>query len=185
MQHSAKAIAQVPPFMARMQPVTLPSGAIIIRDEYNGSQDTFEKMVEVLEHAQAERLVLIISDVTDRKGNPKKRQSDIGRVAADFAQMAIFCGDHGHHAQKAAIRAGMDPEHCHHVMGLRATSELMKKHLRSGDLVFLKGRATDHLSRLVFAQYGEFACWSESCRYTITCDTCVELKAKFDLQKMV
>ncbi len=184
LEDSAKAIAQVSPFMARMQPVRLPNGAIVIRDEYNGSQDTFEKMIDVLKQAQAERLVLIISDVTDRKGTSRKRQVEIGRVAAELAHMAIFCGDHGHHAKKAAIKAGMDPEHCHHVMGLRATSELMKKHLRAGDLVFLKGRTTDHLSRLVFAQYGEFACWNENCRFTITCDVCAELRAQFDLTGM-
>jgi len=182
---SAKAIAKMPPFIARMQPVGLPCGATLIRDEYNGSEETFEKMIAVLEQAQAKRVVLVMSDFSDSKAKASKRQKRIGKMAAQLTSLAIFCSDSGHHAKKAAIAAGMDPENCHHVMGLRATSALMKETLREGDLVFLKGWCTEHLSRLVFAQYGEFACWSENCRYTCVCDVCGELSAKFDLRQMV
>jgi hypothetical protein len=57
----------------------------------------------------------------------------------------------------------------------------LKTELRSGDLVLIKGRATEHLSRIVFAQFGQIGCWTTSCRKRISCDICAQLRLEFDL----
>ena len=53
--------------------------------------------------------------------------------------------------------------------------------LREGDLVLLKGRTTDHLSRVFFAQFGPIGCWKTVCHKTINCDFCDELRPAFPM----
>lgn len=180
---AAEALAGVAPFAARMQPVTLPSGAVVIRDEGNGSRDTIDAMVEVMRNARAGRRVLVFSDMTDVKGNSKKRLREMGRIAAEVADVVVFVGEHAHHGVRGAVAAGMDPACCHDMVGLEGAAELLGRELRAGDLVFLKGRSVHHLSRIVFAQFGSIGCWTKSCKRRTICDVCTELRPSFDLQR--
>jgi UDP-N-acetylmuramoyl-tripeptide--D-alanyl-D-alanine ligase len=153
------------PFAGRMQPVLLPNGAIVVRDEETGSPDTFEAMLKVMRESEATRRVLVIGD--------------------ELSQMAIFVDDHGHHAGRAAVQAGMNPENCHVVPTLQSAADLLKRELRRGDLVFLKGKTMEHLSRILFAQFGNIGCWTNTCRIRRLCDLCDKLKPEFDLVKVM
>ncbi len=178
---AVQVINNVAPFTARMQPVTLPQGAILIRDEQNGSPDTLNAMVKVLRESSARRRVLVIGDTSDSRGNSRKRQRELGKLAAELSELAVFVSDHGHHAVRAAIAAGMDSRNCHAIGDLRGAAELLKRELRHGDLVFLKSRVTDHLSRVLFAQFGQIGCWKPSCTIHSVCDLCTQLKPSFDI----
>jgi UDP-N-acetylmuramyl pentapeptide synthase len=164
-----------------MQPVMLPSGAVVIRDEENGSPDTVDVMLRVLRESQARRRILVFSDFSDVRTSTRQRLRDVGKLAAAFTDLALFVGEHGHHGVRGATSAGMAPENCRHITDLDSAAEFLKGELRNGDTVFLKGRTTDHLSRLLFAQFGEIGCWKRFCRLIPVCDSCPELKPKFDL----
>lgn len=179
------AVGNVEPFPARMQPIKLPNGATMIRDELNGSYDTWQAAVKVLGDAQAARRVMVISDVTGwhkKSLKPRDRSKELGRIASRVADVAIFVSDHAHHAARAAVAAGMHPDRVHGFANLLMAAEHLKSELRHGDLVLLRGRATDHLSRICFAQFGEIGCWKTHCSKTIVCDHCDELRPGFDLQ---
>src|SRR6185503_1680030 len=51
LQRAAAEIGRVQPFMGRMQPVALPGGAVMLRDEGNGSLDTVGPALRVLQEA--------------------------------------------------------------------------------------------------------------------------------------
>ena len=180
---SARALERVPPFTARMQPVVLPSGAVVVRDEETGSPDTFNAMLKVLRESRARRRILVISDLSDCRAKQRKRQKELGSIAAEMADVAVFVSDHGRHAVRRALEAGMDPSNCHHIPDLVKAADFLKSELGDGDLVFVKGRMTDHLSRVVFAQYGSIGCWTTSCRIHRVCDVCDLLKPDFDLDQ--
>ena len=110
-----------------------------------------------------------------------RRQRDMGSLAAELAQAAIFVGEHAHHAVRAAVAAGMDPASCHAVATVADAADRLGQELRPGDLVFVKGRATDHLSRALFAQLGPIGCWRSRCRVRSVCDLCWALRPGFDL----
>ncbi len=112
LREAVRRVGEVAPVMARMQPVAVPGGAIVIRDEENGSPDTLNAMLEVLYTARAQRRGLVFSDLSDSRAKPKKRLREIGKIAAQHCDFAIFVGDHAHHAVKAAIAGGMDPARC-------------------------------------------------------------------------
>ena len=112
----------------------------------------------------------------------RDRSTDLGRNASRVAEVAIFVGEHAHHAVKAAVAAGMHPDSVHGFRNLLTAAEYLKSELRDGDLVLLRGRTTDHLSRICFAQCGAIECWKTHCGKTIVCNHCDELLPGFDLQ---
>lgn len=184
---AADAVADVEPFPARMQPVQLPNGATMIRDELNGSYDSWQAAVKVLEDARPARRVLVISDVTEwhkKSLKPRDRSKDLGRMASRACDVAIFVGEHAHHAVKGALAAGMLPHNAHGFTNLPQAAEHLKSELCYGDVVLLRGRVRDHLSRICFSQFGEIGCWKTHCGKKIVCDHCDELRPGFDLQIM-
>lgn len=178
LDEAVEAIARVEPVQGRMQPVLTPSGAVILRDDENGSIATLDGAFETFERARASRKFVIISDVSDDPAKQRQRASRLGRRIASIATAAVFVGDHAEFAVRGAVSAGMARENAHAYLSLRDASDFLRRELRAGDLVLLKGRASDHISRLAFAQCGEIECWVEGCNKNIECDDCGELGAR-------
>jgi UDP-N-acetylmuramoyl-tripeptide--D-alanyl-D-alanine ligase len=162
-----------------MQPVQAPTGAIFLRDEYNGSPDTLRAALAVLQHAHTDRRVLVMSNVGDLAKSSRIRFIEMGELASQAADLAVFVSPLAHYAVKAAVAAGMKSECVRGFTDLQTATKYLKTELRSGDLVLLRGRATDHLSRIFFAQFGAIGCWKNHCRRTIICDFCPELQPTF------
>ncbi len=177
LRETAVAVAATEPVLSRMQPMLLPSGAVLLRDDYDGSIDTFEAGLRVLADARAERRVVVISDASDY-GNTmrRKRLAHLGREVARVAEVAVFVGEAAEHGGRGALAAGMAAENVHVIADLREAAGLLQGMLRRGDLVLLKGRISDHISRLHFAQLGPIGCWKARCEKVIACDVCPELR---------
>lgn len=181
---AATELGRVKPFTARMQPVLPPSGATILRDESSGSPDPLYAALQVLKESDAVRRLLVISDISDSHKRIHIRLREVGKIASQVADLVIFIGEHGHYAVKAATASGMKPECVLGFTDLYMASQYLKSELRSGDLVLLKGRTTDHLSRVFFAQLGTIGCWKTKCYKRIVCDLCEELRPEFDLHSI-
>jgi UDP-N-acetylmuramoyl-tripeptide--D-alanyl-D-alanine ligase len=174
LEDAAAAIARVEPSPGAMQPAALPCGAVVIRDEKSGSIDQVGPSFDVLAQASAARKIVVMSDVSDDSQKPRTRLAAIGRAAARVADCAVFVGDRAGYGVRGAVAAGMDAGAAHAFASLEAAAEFLRTELRAGDLVLLKGRATDHISRLYFAQLGPVGCWKTDCKKTRLCDRCDE-----------
>lgn len=179
----AAVITSTAPFMGRMQPIKHPTGAIIIRDENNGFMDTFEPALEMLKAAKAKRKIFITSGLSYHPKNLLGRFELLGTLAAEAADGVVFIDKrYGKYGIKAAVAAGMDPGAVRSFSSIKAVSDFMSETLQAGDLVLLKGRGTDHLTRMVYAQFGSIKCWKKRCRKRFLCDVCEELGASRPLQ---
>jgi UDP-N-acetylmuramyl pentapeptide synthase len=156
-----------------MQPLTAPSGAVILRDDVNGSVSTLDACFDAFRRARAERKVVVLTDVSDDPAKQRQRASRLGRRVAEVAQVGVFVGGHAEFAAKGAVSGGMAPENAHAFVSVRDAAEFLRSVLRSGDLVLVKGR---YLGRVAFAQFGEIACWVEGCAKNVECDNCSELQ---------
>ncbi len=172
---AAAALSEVPPFAARMNPVTLPSGAMVLRDEYGVSPDTIEPAFRVLDEASATRKLLVMTDYSDSGMDTRRRLKYLGRRAGEVADCVVFIGESADYAARRAVEAGMASANAHSFASLKDAAEFLRVELRSGDLVLLEGRATDHVARLFFAQLGTVGCWKERCAKKMLCDACWEL----------
>jgi UDP-N-acetylmuramoyl-tripeptide--D-alanyl-D-alanine ligase len=172
---AAGALAAVRPFRGRLEPVRLPAGATLLRDDYNASVEAFDSAAAVLRGAAGVRRVLVVSDISDAGGNRKHRLRHLARVAAESADVLLVIGESAAFGRREAIRAGLPPAGVHAAATVAEAARLLPTLLAPGDLVLLKGRTTDHVSRLFFAQVGRVDCWKAACPKRIPCDECWEL----------
>jgi len=177
LQEAVRAASAVQPTQGRMQPATLPCGATVIRDDQNGSVDTLQAAFLALAEAQARRKILVITDVTDTSRSPRERFHKIGKQAVGIFQSAVFIGHTAHHGVREMIAAGMSPDQAHAFDSLQQAEEFLRHELAPDDLVLLRGRATDHVTRLYFALLGTVHCRKAHCDKTTVCDLCPELGA--------
>lgn len=169
-------LEQVEPHRARMEPVPLPSGAILLRDDFNGSLDTLTPALHVLAQAHAQRRVLVLSDASDSGKRTSVRIRELGQQAARCCDLAIFLGEHSRRARNAAVHSGMPPQNVHSFATLPEAAAFLASELRPGDLALLRGRTVDHLGRIYFAQLGSVGCALTHCPRLLLCDHCYELR---------
>ena len=117
-------------YPGRMQPLPLPSGAVMLRDDFNASVDSLAAGLKVLREAQARRRILVTGDVEDSGKDVDARFADLGRAAAESADLAIFFGEHSELAAQAALAAGMNAECARSVMSHRRSKTVSE--LRPG-----------------------------------------------------
>jgi len=174
-EDAIRPLAHVRPFAARLSPQVLANGAVILRDENNGSIDTLESALKVLSEAQADRKILVISDISDANQRWQLRSRRIGAEAARCANVGVFVGERAKKTAANAVRAGMDPKNAFCFPALQQAVEFLKLELRLGDLVLVKGRDVDKLSRLSLAFTQDVTCWRATCIAHPQCDFCSEL----------
>lgn len=123
-----------------------------------------------------DRRIAVWGDYADTSEKPRKRMRVLGEAVAQSADLAMFVGERAELARRAAeaARSGLETRA---FPSLEEAAEFLRQELREGDLVLLKGRTTQHLSRLFFSQFGEVACWTSDCNKTCLCDSCDELGA--------
>lgn len=176
LEKGAAGLAEVQPHLARMQPVTLPCGATILRDEETASIDTVDAAMKVLGDAVAQRRILVMSDISDTDERTRVRVRRMGSLAPPICDMAVFVGEHAHYAIKGAIAGGMDAKRVIGFDTAKEGAEYLKSELREGDFMLIKGRTCDHLERIVHFQTSPVACWIKKCRQRVLCDLCPELR---------
>jgi UDP-N-acetylmuramoyl-tripeptide--D-alanyl-D-alanine ligase len=173
-------IEETEPYWARMQPIRLPNGAVIIRDDWSGSIDGFAAAFDMLAEAQADRkIVVIASNMTDTTLRHKARANFLAKHAARAAQVAVFVGEDAQRVKSQALACGL-PEGCVHAFETwQSAAELLKREMRAGDLVLVKGRSCDHLGRVYLDLVGRVACRDPYCNKTTLCDHCRALGIKW------
>jgi UDP-N-acetylmuramoyl-tripeptide--D-alanyl-D-alanine ligase len=184
LDRAAAAVRGTAPFAARLQPIELPSKAIILRDDYSASIESIEPSLTVLGEAQAMRKILVITDMSDFGRNRKQRLKYLAVRAAEVANVVVFIGEIAEYGARRAVEAGIGSENAHAFSTLREAAEFVRGLLRPGDLMLLKGRTTDHATRIFFAQLGDVACWKDYCSKRMLCDTCWELGASSAVLKL-
>lgn len=104
-----------------------------------------------------------------------------GTLVVPDVDAAVFVGRASRHAAHAAIAAGLSESSVFSVQSIRQAADLLARLIEPGDLVFVKGLTTQHLSRLVFSQLGTIGCWVDRCTIRKDCDICPRLEPSFDL----
>jgi UDP-N-acetylmuramoyl-tripeptide--D-alanyl-D-alanine ligase len=172
LSQAAEAVSSVAPYIGRMYPAMLPNGAVVLDDSYNGSIDSFERAIEVLRQARAQRRILVISDCSDFRKKPRERLQYYARVASHATEMVVFVGDRSTYGIEYAQRSGMPAANARAFFTWQAAADFLRKELRPGDLVLVRGRGTDHLERVRHALAGTVACQKSYCSLMQPCQGC-------------
>lgn len=171
-EDAAAAISEVAPTLARLSPVRLPSGAVLLRDAFNGSVDTLQAALAALREAQGVRRCLVISDYTDLGESFRGRFRLLPSLVEGAVDAVVLVGEHAAYGQRRLLEAGFEEAAITVADGLEHAAAMIRDDFGPGDLVLMRGRSTDHLSRLAVAQFGEIACWKSHCTILTLCDEC-------------
>lgn len=165
------------PFWARMQPVTLDNGVTFLRDEFNGSYDTFQEAFKVLEDATASRKIAVVSEYSDSHKSLKSRVrvKRLARELAAHVDIVIFVGERADYGRDAAVAAAIDSESVFSAFDTKEAAGVLKDILQSGDLVLIKGKASHHLSRVYLDFFDTVTCKLATCPRQHLCDRCGQL----------
>ena len=173
---AAACFKEIQPVPGRMQPVQLPNGVTVLRNEYSGRLPAFEAALDVMRDAESRRRIVIVGDVLDSGLSERGRFRHLGREVARAADLGIFIGRSSNSSISAAVEAGMHRGSALAFKTLPDAANFLKSELRAGDLVLLHGWVERHLERAILAQLGSLSCWLERCPKFMQCERCPELK---------
>ena len=176
LEQAATVIKTVQPVPGRMDPVLLPSGAWVIRDDFNSTLPTLLAGLEFLAQAQALRRIVVMGDVLDSGLTVRPRARDLGQRVAKVADLVVFLNEEGRLSARTAVDAGMTEASVRSYRDLKEAAAFLKSELRPDDLVLTHGWQGRHIERLILSQLGEIGCWMARCPKVLPCEMCTELK---------
>jgi len=171
-------VEALPPSPGRLERVPLPNGACALRDDCKSSLETIEAALDAFALVPAERRLLVMGDVSEPPGSQGPIYRALGRRIAETASWGAIVGQQHQRYAAGAVRAGMPRDR---LVGtgpnpLRAV-EAVRRELRPGDVLLIKGRDTQHLERIVLALQGRrVRCDIGTCRLKRRCAGCPMLE---------
>ncbi len=179
-QSCTEALAELEPFPARLTSLRLPNGADLLRDEYNGSFATLQKALEILQQANCTRRILAIGHIKDTPQFGDQGPEEVGRAAANVADVLLLWGGFKERYRDAALAEGMSSGNIHTFSTQRDLGDHIRQETGGGDLILLKGYWNDHMTRIAFAQFGTVGCDLEFCLVHSSCDACDQMRFQPD-----
>jgi UDP-N-acetylmuramoyl-tripeptide--D-alanyl-D-alanine ligase len=168
-------LTELRPTRCRLQPMRLPGGAVIIRDEYKATPDTVFEAVEVLRETPAVRRLVVIGDLDNLPSVPVESHYErVGARIAGVADLVLVVGS-GLAKYLPGLRAGgLTDSQILEADDVHQAIDLLRQEIREGDVILLKGQENDRLSRIALALAGvDVKCRRSTCTaYLQFCDEC-------------
>jgi UDP-N-acetylmuramoyl-tripeptide--D-alanyl-D-alanine ligase len=183
----AERLASLPPTPGRLEPVALPNGAWLLRDDFKASLETVDCAIDTLEEISARRKLIVMGEISEPPGSQGPIYRRIGERMAKVASRIVLVGNNfqryaagarrGGLASEAVIDAGRSP---------RAAAEAIRNMLEPGDVVLIKGRDTQRLDRVTLRLVGrEVGCDIPHCDAKLRCDACPMLERGWQGRRVV
>jgi UDP-N-acetylmuramyl pentapeptide synthase len=165
------------PTPGRLEPVLLPNGAMLLRDEFKAPVETIDAALDVMREIPAARRVIVMGDVAEPVGSQRELYRRLGARTARVSSRAISLatGDLGAAFRVGATQGGLPAEAVAMVgRSVRRAAEALAADLAPGDVVLIKGRDTQRLERVALALAGrDVRCELVYCNARLTrCDAC-------------
>lgn len=175
------------PTPGRLEPIQLANGAVILRDDFKSPLETIHAALDLFSQIPAKRRMVVLGDVSEPPGSQGPICRQIGERIANIASHAIFVGGSFQCYAAGARRGGLSSSSMMNAgrSALKA-AELLRKELRPGDVVLIKGRDTQCLSRITLALTGrKVRCDIDFCdTRAVYCETCPILERGYEGQRM-
>jgi UDP-N-acetylmuramyl pentapeptide synthase len=176
-------LQQLSPTPGRLEPIRLPNGVLILRDDFKSSLETIHAALDLFSQIPAKRRIVVLGEVSEPPGSQGPIYREIGERIANIASRAIFIGGNFQRYAAGVRRGGlstssiMDAER-----SVLKAVELLRNDLCPGDVVLIKGRDTQRLDRISLALIGKKArCDIDFCdTRAVRCETCPMLERGYE-----
>jgi UDP-N-acetylmuramoyl-tripeptide--D-alanyl-D-alanine ligase len=158
-------ISHLAPTSHRLDPIALPSGAMLVSDEFKSTLESIDSAFDFIEQQDYSKKVLILGSITDLVSKVKIEYKRIGKRIAEIFDLAIIVGMH-HRDYKAGFKLGDRPAECllHAGTEISNAFSLLPRDLGTGHCILIKGRASQKLERISLMLQGKaVACSATNC----------------------
>jgi UDP-N-acetylmuramoyl-tripeptide--D-alanyl-D-alanine ligase len=180
-------LASLLPTPGRMQPVRLPSGAVLLRDDYKSGLETIHAALAVLAEIPALRRIAALGDVTEPEGPQRQVYRNLGGRVAHAATRILYVGNKFGPLASGAREAGIARAFVTDHANVHALAAALGSELREGDVVLLKGRTDQKFERVALILSGRTVrCTIRSCHVrSFPCESCALLEAGWGKRRQV
>jgi len=178
LDHVISALEKMPPTRGRMDSMPLPNGAWLLRDESKSALETIDAALEVFAQIPAQRRLLVLGEVTEPIGSQGVIYRRLGECVAKAIRRAVFIGvdKTWRSFASGAKSAGLAKGDLTHAESVSHALEQFGD-LGPGDVVLVKGRDTQRLSRISLALAGRAVrCDIPRCHAPVDCEDCPMLE---------
>ncbi|MCL6610763.1 MAG: UDP-N-acetylmuramoyl-tripeptide--D-alanyl-D-alanine ligase [Peptococcaceae bacterium] len=132
------------------------NGVKIINDSYNANPASTRAAVQVLaEMAGESRKIAVLGDMLELGDKSESAHREVGRAVCNAGvDLLAAVGDRARHIGLGAREAGLSPGRIHYYRTAREAAGELKKFLRPGDVVLVKGSRGMKMEEFVFALSG-------------------------------
>ena len=181
-------LRELPPTPGRMEPVLLPNGVTVLRDDFKSTLETVHTALDVLAQIPASRRVVLLGSVSEPPGPQRPIYQALGeRIAGIASHLVVFNHDF-EPVWSGARRAGM-PRTSVTDAGrtARDAAEALSQLLRPGDVLLVKGRGPEKLDRVRLILEGRrVRCDIRYCSLrTLECEQCGMLERGWEGQRVI
>ena len=180
-------LQELSPTPGRLEPVPLPNGAIILRDDFKSSLETIHAALDLFSQIPAKRRLVVLGEVSEPPGSQGPVYREIGERIASIASRAIFIGGNFQRYAAGVRRVGLPSSSMMDAgRSVLKAAELLREDLRPGDAVLIKGRDTQRLDRITLSLMGrEVRCNIDFCdTRAVRCETCPILERGHEGQRV-
>ena len=165
----------------------LPSGVVVIRDDYKSSLETVDAALDLLAEIPARRKLIVMGEISEPPGSQGPIYRRIGERMAETASLLVVIGGNFQRFAAGARRGGLSGEAVIDVKrSVRAAVEAIETALQPGDVVLIKGRDTQKLDRVALSLMGvECNCEIAFCEAKVRCAVCPMLAMGWRDRKVV
>ena len=175
------AIETLAPMPGRMMPVVLANGAVILRDDFKGTYDSFHAALDAFAAVPARRRIAVLGEMDEPPPQEAVAYRALGARVAAMAARAIFVGHKFRRYGPGATSGGLAADQVLRARDVHDALALVRADLGPGDVVLLKGRWQQRLGRIALALEGrDVRCRADPCPFRrMLCDLCPLLERPF------
>jgi len=171
----------------RMEPMRASTGQLLLLDSKKGAIETYETGLDVFREVPATRKLAVIGDIEEPPGPQGPLYKRLGTRLAEIVDHVVFVGGRNAHASVAAgaEEAGLPRGRVQYAgREVRKATMIARDLIRPGDILWIKGRSTQHLGRIGLALAGrKVTCNVTFCSHTPICAFCPMLERRSRLWK--
>jgi UDP-N-acetylmuramyl pentapeptide synthase len=181
-------LRELAPTPGRMDPVLLPNGVTVLRDDFKSTLETVHTALDVLAEIPAPRRVVLLGSVSEPPGAQRPIYQALGeRIAAIASHLVVF--NHDFEPVWSGARRGGMPRTSVTVADhtARDAAEALSRLLHPGDVLLIKGRGPEKLDRVRLILEGRrVGCDIRYCSLrTLECEQCPMLERGWEGQRVI
>ena len=181
-------LRELPPTRARLEPVLLPNGVTVLRDDFKSTLETVHAALDVLAQIPASRRIVLLGAVSEPPGAQRPIYQALGERVAGIASHLVVFNHEFAPLWSGARRAGM-PRTSVTDAGrtVRDAARALGQLLQSGDVLLIKGRGPEKLDRVRLILEGrEVGCHIRYCSFrTVECEDCAMLERGWGRHRVI